>query len=98
MSLLRLYGRVLESLGAEARLGWMLGFANVLLAISQFAEPVLFGRIIDALSNSQAAGTTATVSAKIWPLLGAWVGFGLFTIVCSAIVALNADRLAHRQR
>ena len=31
-------------------------------------------------------------------LLGAWVGFGLFTILCSAAVALHADRLAHRQR
>src|SRR5262249_21644710 len=55
-------------------------------------------RIIDALSNSQASGTTAAVPAAIWPLLAAWVGFGLFTIVCSAIVALNSDRLAHRQR
>ena len=98
MSLLRLYGRVLESLGSEARLGWLLAFANVLLAVAQFAEPVLFGWIIDALSNSQAAGTRATVSSSIWPLLGAWVGFGLFTIACSAIVALQADRLAHRQR
>jgi len=26
------------------------------------------------------------------------VGFGLFTILCSAAVALNADKLAHRQR
>ena len=98
MSLLRLYGRVLESLGSEARLGWLLAFANVLLAVAQFAEPVLFGWIIDALSNSQAAGTRATVSSSIWPLLAAWVGFGLFTIACSAIVALHADRLAHRQR
>ncbi len=98
MSLLRLYGRVLESLGPEARLGWLLAVANVLLAVAQFAEPVLFGWIIDALSNSQAAGTSATVSTSIWPLLGAWVGFGLFTIVCSAFVALQADRLAHRQR
>ncbi len=98
MSLLRLYGRVLQSLGPEARLGWLLAAANVLLAVAQFAEPVLFGWIIDALSNSQAAGTTATVSSRVWPLLGAWVGFGLFTIVCSAFVALQADRLAHRQR
>ena len=98
MSLLRLYGRVLETLGPEARLGWLLAVANVLLAVAQFAEPVLFGWIIDALTNSQAAGTRATVSATVWPLLGAWVGFGLFTIVCSAFVALQADRLAHRQR
>src|ERR1700682_1911294 len=30
-------------------------------------------------------------------LVGAWVGFGLFSIVCSTVVALHADRLAHRQ-
>jgi ATP-binding cassette, subfamily B, beta-glucan exporter len=98
MSLLRLYGRVLQSLGPEARLGWLLAVANVALAVAQFAEPVLFGWIIDALSNSQAAGTRATVSTSVWPLLGAWVAFGLFTIACSVFVALHADRLAHRQR
>src|SRR5215212_3059589 len=69
MSMLRLYARVLELLGKEARLGWILAFANRLLA-----------------SNSA------------WPLLAAWVAFGLFTIACSAVVALHADRLAHRQR
>ena len=31
------------------------------------------------------------------PLVGAWVGFGLFTIGCSTLVALHADRLAHRR-
>jgi ATP-binding cassette subfamily B protein len=98
MSLLRLYGRVLQSLGSEARLGWLLAVANVLLAVAQFAEPVLFGRIIDTLSNSQAAGTRETTSGAVWPLLGAWVAFGLFTIGCSVFVALHADRLAHRQR
>ena len=30
------------------------------------------------------------------PLVGAWVGFGLFIIVASTLVALHADRLAHR--
>src|SRR5262249_35846446 len=55
-----------------------------------FAEPVLFGRIVDVL--------TGNGGASAWPLLAAWVGFGLFTIVASAVVALQADRLAHRQR
>ena len=32
------------------------------------------------------------------PLLGAWAAFGLFTIVCGVLVALYADRLAHRRR
>jgi ATP-binding cassette, subfamily B, beta-glucan exporter len=92
MSLLRLYTRVLELLGKEARLGWILAGANLLLAGAQFAEPVLFGRIVDVLSGKAASGPSP------WPLLAAWAAFGLFTIGCSAVVALQADRLAHRQR
>src|ERR1700759_3863024 len=96
MSLLRLYTRVLELLGKEARLGWILAMANLLLATAQFAEPVLFGRIFDVFSGKRATGPMA--SSSPWPLLAAWAAFGLFTIACSAIVALHADRLAHRQR
>src|ERR1700733_10924606 len=92
ISLPRLYARVLELLGKEARLGWILAGANLLLAAAQFAEPVLFGRIVDVLSGKPSAGTSA------WPLLAAWAAFGLFTIAASAAVALHADRLAHRQR
>src|SRR4030081_301008 len=96
MSLLRLYTRVLQLLGNEARLGWVLAGANLLLAGAQFAEPVLFGKIVDVLSGKPADGPLAASSA--WPLLAAWVAFGLFTILCGAAVALNADKLAHRQR
>jgi len=91
MSLLRLYARVLQLLGKEARLGWILAIANLALAGAQFAEPVLFGRIVDALSGRSTGGSA-------WPLLAAWAAFGLFTIVAGAAVALHADRLAHRQR
>src|SRR5215471_6139357 len=91
MSLLRLYTRVLQLLGKEARLGWILAVANLSLAAAQFAEPVLFGRIVDVLSGKNADGSA-------WPLLAAWAAFGLFTIGIGAIVALYADRLAHRQR
>src|SRR5512138_615795 len=96
MSMLRLYTRVLELLGKEARLGWILALANLLLAAAQFAEPVLFGRIVDLLSGNPSPGPFASFS--VWPMLLAWAGFGLFTIVCGAAVALHADRLAHRQR
>jgi ATP-binding cassette subfamily B protein len=85
-----LYGRVLELLGPEARLGWVLAIANVALAAAHFIEPVLFGRIIDALNSSQ--------WAQIGWLVGAWTGFGLFSIACGTLVALHADRLAHRRR
>src|ERR1700760_586046 len=92
----RLYLRVLELLGKEARLGWILAVGNLLLATAQFAEPVLFGKIVDTLSGKPAAGSFGSSSA--WPMLLAWAGFGLFTIACGAWVALQADRLAHRQR
>ena len=95
MKFVRLYARVLQLLGSEARLGWLLALANVLLAAAQFAEPVLFGRIIDAMTPK--GGTTVTW-ASLTPLLGGWVGFGLFTIVCGALIALHSDRLAHRRR
>ena len=36
--------------------------------------------------------------SDLLPLVAAWVGFGLFMIVCGALVALYADRLAHRRR
>ncbi len=92
MSLLRLYSRVLELLGKEARLGVILAVANLLLAGTQFAEPVLFGRIVDVLSSPSPTASSA------WRLLTAWAAFGLFTMAANAAVALHADRLAHRQR
>ena len=94
MSMLRLYTRVLELLGKEARLGWILAGTNLVLAGAQFAEPVLFGRIVDVLSGKASADS----STSAWPLLAVWAAFGLLTIVSSAAVALHADRLAHRQR
>src|SRR3984893_9900097 len=96
MSLLRLYTRVLELLGKEARLGRRLAGDNLLLAGAQFAEPVLFGGIVDVLSGKATAGPLG--SSPAWPLLAAWAAFGLFTIGCSAAVALHADRLSHRPR
>ncbi|MCL2713974.1 MAG: glucan ABC transporter ATP-binding protein/ permease [Alphaproteobacteria bacterium] len=93
MPILRLYSRVLALLGKERRLGWLLATANLLLAGALFAEPVLFGRIVDVLSGKAGAG-----SASAWPYLAAWVAFGLFTIICGVLVSLHADRLSHRQR
>jgi glucan exporter ATP-binding protein len=97
MNFLRVYGRVLGLLGSEARLGWILAGANVALAAAQFAEPVLFGRIIDALVSAQSKGVEPSVPVLV-PLLAAWAGFGLFIIACSVLVALHADRLSHRRR
>jgi ATP-binding cassette, subfamily B, beta-glucan exporter len=96
MKFIRLYMRVLEMLGRESRLGWVLAIANVALASAAFIEPVLFGRIVDTLANAQGRFTQLSWT-DLMVLVGAWVGFGLFTIICGTLVALHADRLAHRQ-
>src|SRR5436305_1490775 len=54
------------------------------------------GKTKTEIAGRPAAGLIA--SSSPWPLLAAWVGFGLFTILCGATVALHADKLAHRQR
>jgi len=97
MSLVRLYARVLALLGPETRIGIVLAFANIALAVAQFAEPVLFGRIVDVLSRAQGTGE-APRFATLTPLIAAWIGFGLFTIAAGVIIALHADRLSHRRR
>lgn len=97
MGIVAIYSRALDLLGSDRRLGWMLAFANVALACALFAEPILFGRVIDALSLASHSAASATW-LMVWPLLLAWIGFGLFTIACSTAVALFSDRLAHRRR
>jgi len=96
MSFIRLYQRVLAMLGPEAPLGWALALANLMLAGALFAEPMLFGRIIDTLAASQ-----SNVSGLDWDrlilLLSGWSGFALFTIVAGTLIALHADRLSHRR-
>ncbi len=97
MSFLRIYLRVLDLLAPEARLAGTLALANIALAVAQFVEPVLFGHIIDALSGALPAGI-GPAARVLAPLIGAWVGFGMFIIVAAASVAWFADRLAHRRR
>ena len=97
MTFIRIYLRVLALLRAEAKLAVTLALANIALAGAQFVEPVLLGRIVDALSSALPAelGAAARVLA---PLVGAWVGFGLFIIIAGTLVAWFADRLAHKRR
>src|SRR5260370_39438643 len=97
MSFIKLYGRVLRLLAPERWLASALVLANVALAVSQFAEPLLFGRVIDQLSHAQGAGASLQW-AGIGPWLAAWAAFGIFSIVAGVTVALHADRLAHRRR
>ena len=68
----------------------MLGLvaANAVLAGVQLAEPVLFGKVIDALAGGQASAG----------LIGGWAALGLAGILAGVVVAVAADRLCHRRR
>ncbi|MCB2117184.1 MAG: glucan ABC transporter ATP-binding protein/ permease [Rhodobacteraceae bacterium] len=87
MSALTLYRRALALLYAQPGALW-LTLAGVALAVVRLAEPILFGRVIDALSQ----GTDA------YRVIGLWALFGLAGIAASALTAVAADRLAHRAR
>ena len=97
MNFIRIYTRVLNQLGPEKGLAGVLAVANLALAGLQFLEPVLFGRVVDTLSN--AGGKPADeVWHSAFVLLAIWGTVGVFEIVSSMLVALHADRMAHRRR
>ena len=86
MTFIRTYLRVLGLLRPDAGLATILALANIALAGAQFVEPVLLGRIVDALSGALPAGLGPS-ARMLAPLIGAWVGFGLFIIAASTLVA-----------
>ena len=89
MSLFQVYARALSYLSVyKLRVGSVVA-ANVVLAVIAIAEPILFGRIIDAISNAD---------GHVTPLLLMWAGFGLFNTIAFVLVAREADRLAHGRR
>ncbi len=88
MSLFGLYTRALGMLKAERSLAILLAVASVAIGLVQLAEPILFGRVVDALSRGEGA----------FPTIALWAALGLFGILASVVVAVFADRLAHRRR
>ncbi|WP_181408094.1 glucan ABC transporter ATP-binding protein/ permease [Pararhizobium mangrovi] len=88
MSLVQVYLRALRYLATHRMRVGLVTTANVILAVIMIAEPVLFGRIIDALSGN---GNVA-LNMVLWGVLG------LFSTVAFVLVAREADRLAHRRR
>jgi ATP-binding cassette subfamily B protein len=88
LGLLAIYSRSLALLAGEKYLAIGLAAAGVVIAVTQLAEPILFGRVVDALSRGESA----------FSYIGLWALLGLFGIIAGVAVGINADRLAHRQR
>lgn len=88
MSLLQVYFKALKYLARYRLRVSLVVAANVVLAVITILEPILFGRIIDAISEKRDATT----------ILIAWGCFGVFNTVAYVLVARQADRLAHGRR
>ncbi|WP_337267848.1 glucan ABC transporter ATP-binding protein/ permease [Oryzifoliimicrobium ureilyticus] len=88
MSLFKVYARALRYLGAQRLRVSLVVIANIVLAGITIAEPVLFGRIIDAISGK----------GEVKPILMMWAGLAVFNTVAFVLVAREADRLAHGRR
>jgi ATP-binding cassette subfamily B protein len=88
MTALESYRRTVALLAPERGLAVALALAGVALAGVQLAEPILFGRMVDRLAEGSGA----------FGIIGLWAAFGLFGILAGALVAVAADRLAHRRR
>ena len=63
-SVLSTYRRTVALLGSETRLAGILVLGNVGLAVAAFAEPVLFGQIIDRLTRGGPAGLRCRVAER----------------------------------
>ncbi|MFD1197235.1 glucan ABC transporter ATP-binding protein/ permease [Brucella gallinifaecis] len=88
MSLLKIYWRAMEYLAAEKAATITMCIASVLVALVMLAEPILFGQVIQAISDKGA----------IFTQLAMWAALGVFNIIAAVFVARGADRLAHRRR
>lgn len=88
MSLLKIYWRAMEYLAVEKAATITMCVASVLVALVTLAEPILFGRVIQAIADK----------GDIFSPLAMWAALGGFNIVAAVFVARGADRLAHRRR
>ncbi|MBP1885584.1 glucan ABC transporter ATP-binding protein/ permease [Sinorhizobium mexicanum] len=88
MSLFQVYARALQYLAVHKFRVGAIVIANIVLAVITIAEPILFGRIIDAISSQK----------DVAPMLFLWAGFGLFNTIAFVLVSRGADRLAHGRR
>jgi ATP-binding cassette subfamily B protein len=91
------YARALGLLSTERRSVALMSVASVVVSILFFVEPILFGRLIDMLT-----GAATHPAQDIWRAslvtLGAWGIVGVSGVFANFLLALSADRLAHRRR
>jgi glucan exporter ATP-binding protein len=97
MRFLRVYGRVLGVLGRDLRVAALLTAVNVAVAALQFIDPVLFGRVVNLLWQSDHMAPGSLWSQAV-VLLAIWASVGVAGIISNIVVSVQTERLAHRNR
>ncbi len=97
MKFVTIYARVLGLLRQDRRIALFLAASNLAVMSFQFAEPVLFGRVINLLTRSDSMKSGQVVHGAV-VLLGIWAGVGLASIGASILLSMQSERLAHRNR
>ncbi len=97
MNFYAVYARVLGLLKPDRAVAMLLVAANLAVMGFQFAEPVLFGRVINLLTRSDTM-TDKHVMGSAETLLAIWAVIGLAGIGANIMLAVQAERLAHRNR
>jgi len=88
MSTWDIYKRAMAMLVVERRQTVSIVICGVALGVVPIAEQVLLARVVDALALGKGA----------FPIIGLWAVLGFIGIIAGVIVAVMADRLAHRRR
>jgi ATP-binding cassette subfamily B protein len=86
--LFQIYFRALRHLAPVKSRVLLISLANVVLAIVTIAEPILLGRIIDAITAKDG------LTQSVW----LWASLGTFNIISYVLIARGADRMAHARR
>ena len=88
LSIWVIYKRALAMLLLERSRSLLVVACGIALGAVPIAEQVLLARVVDALTLGQGA----------FPIIGLWALVGLVGIFAGVVVAVMADRLAHRRR
>jgi ATP-binding cassette subfamily B protein len=89
MLLIAAYRRGLSQLRAEAPAAVLVLTANLALGALALLDPILFGRVIGALSAP---------GGHVWTYVGAWAALSVVSVAAGVTSSVFADRIAHRRR
>ena len=88
-----LFVRSLALLAPSRVTVWAIVTGDVFVAVLRLAEPILFGRFVDALYRLGPGASRALAAVR--ELIMLWIGVGVAGIAVSMVVSLATERMVH---